>query len=174
MFNKMSSSRGKSTTQYVPILGLDMWEHSYYLQYQNNRPAYVKNFFHVINWQAVNENLEIAMRTEDVESDLAKNSLHCFYETATGIRGSKRNVISSQELLEEELEEELMNIETPSSRSKRRLESASCSGKSGCGFKKLVEQAREQEEQEEQEEQQEEEKLEVVKGVASEQLFIFS
>jgi len=41
---------------FVPILGIDVWEHAYYLKYKNLRAEYVKQFFAVINWDAVAEN----------------------------------------------------------------------------------------------------------------------
>lgn len=51
-----------STDRGFPILGLDVWEHAYYLQYQNKRAAYISSFWEVLDWKAVESNYHVHQR----------------------------------------------------------------------------------------------------------------
>ncbi|KAL3316847.1 Superoxide dismutase [Mn], mitochondrial [Cichlidogyrus casuarinus] len=50
----------EGTTGLVPLLGIDVWEHAYYLQYKNVRPDYVNNIWKIINWKDVGSRFEKA------------------------------------------------------------------------------------------------------------------
>ena len=54
----------EATTGLVPLFGIDVWEHAYYLQYKNVRPDYVKAIFEVANWNDVNDRYQIAAVTK--------------------------------------------------------------------------------------------------------------
>lgn len=54
-------AEGTNTTVGIPIVGIDVWEHAYYLKHQSNRAGWIANFFFVINWAQVSQNYGYAV-----------------------------------------------------------------------------------------------------------------
>ena len=61
-YKSMPNQTSPRTEGLIPLLGCDVWEHAYYLKYQNKRPDYISAWWNVINWQDVSERFDKAKK----------------------------------------------------------------------------------------------------------------
>jgi Fe-Mn family superoxide dismutase len=76
-----------------PLLGLDLWEHAYYLKYQNKRDEYIENFWEVINWEFVNELYKSKTEKKLNESTSPKKLLYENVSDYSDIFSNNKNVL---------------------------------------------------------------------------------
>jgi Fe-Mn family superoxide dismutase len=57
-YKSMPNQTSPRTEGLIPLLGCDVWEHAYYLKYQNKRPDYVSAWWNVINWQDISQRFD--------------------------------------------------------------------------------------------------------------------
>ncbi|MCI5969467.1 superoxide dismutase [Helicobacter sp.] len=71
-----SNAQTPVTEGAIPLLVVDVWEHAYYIDHRNARPAYLEKFFNHINWEFVSKSLEWAKKEGINSVDFYMNSLH--------------------------------------------------------------------------------------------------
>ncbi|EEO26288.1 superoxide dismutase [Helicobacter winghamensis] len=71
-----SNAQTPVTESMIPLLVVDVWEHAYYIDHRNARPAYLEKFFNYINWEFVSKSLERAKKEGINSVNFYMNSLH--------------------------------------------------------------------------------------------------